>query len=96
MKHNDVLMTAESRKTGFYGFWMKIGKLSNFRQKNLGICDFDEVFELIQKGNDYCNIHRKFQVKKGRGMAQCNPPHTFLYIGEICQENVLKNDGILH
>ena len=33
-RHNDVLMTSESRKTGFYGFLMKIGKISNFRQKS--------------------------------------------------------------
>ena len=33
-RHNDDLMTSESRKTEFYGFWMKIGQISNFRQKS--------------------------------------------------------------
>ena len=33
-RHNDVLMTPESRKTEFYGFWMKICKTSNFRKKS--------------------------------------------------------------
>ena len=33
-----------------------------FLPKILGICDFDGFFWLIMKGNDYYNIHRKFQV----------------------------------
>ena len=33
-----------SPKTGFYGFWMKIGQISNFSPKILGICDFNRVF----------------------------------------------------
>ena len=39
-RFNDVSVT----KTGFCGFWMKISKMSNFCQKILGICNFDEVF----------------------------------------------------
>ena len=41
-RHNDVLMTSESRKTGFYGFRMKIGQILN-SPKIQGICDFDGV-----------------------------------------------------
>ena len=33
-----------------------------FSPKILGISDFDESCLLIVKGNDYYNIHRKFQV----------------------------------
>ena len=49
LQHNDVLMTSESRKTGFYGFWMKIGKLFKISPKILGICDFDGVFQQVRK-----------------------------------------------
>ena len=34
----------------------------NFSPKILGICNFYGVFALIVKGNDYYNVHRKFQV----------------------------------
>ena len=33
-RHNDVFMTPESWKTRFYGFWIKIGKISDIRQKS--------------------------------------------------------------
>ena len=33
-----------------------------FSVKIIGIGNFDEVFWLIVKGNDYHNIHKKFQV----------------------------------
>ena len=44
MNKYDVLMTAESRKTGFYGFWMKNGKNFEFALEILGIYDFDGGF----------------------------------------------------
>ena len=58
---NDVLMTSESRKLDFT---VLDENRQNFKfsPKNLGICDFNLGFRLIQKGNDYYNIHRKFQV----------------------------------
>ena len=37
-----------------------------FLQKILGICDFDGGFWLIVKGNNYYNIHRKFQVHSNK------------------------------
>ena len=47
--HNDVLMTSELQKFGFYGFLLKTGWFFKYLPKILGICDFDGIFANHEK-----------------------------------------------
>ena len=79
----NVTMTSESRKTEFLRILDENRQNFTFSPKILGICNFGGVC-LIVKGNDYYNMHRKFQVHSTNifvlgaktNIARWQPPPT--------------------